>query len=84
MPHKRSVSDNRYTYIYITASYRISEHLIEVFVSMMRAVYGLPAKFVRYMGFVWAGGRNNTNALPITWQSWIVFRQSCSFISVVT
>ena len=50
---------------------------------MIHAVYGLPAKCVRYMGLVWAEGINNTHTLPITRQLWAVFLLSGSFISVL-
>ena len=41
---------------------------------MIQTVYGLPAKFVGYMGLPWAERRNNTHSLPITRQLWVVFR----------
>ena len=39
---------------YISATYKISEHLIGVIVTVIRAVYRLPAKCVGYMVLVWA------------------------------
>ena len=47
----------------------------------MRAVYGLPARCVGYMGLVWAERKNNTHTLPITRQLWVVFLQAGSFMS---
>ena len=51
---------------------------------MIQAVYGLPAKCVGYMDFVWAERRNNTHTLSITRQFWVVFLQLGSFISVLS
>ena len=48
----------------------------------MQAVYGLPAKSVGYMSFVWAERRYNTETLRIARQLWVIFLLSGSFISV--
>ena len=68
----------------MTATYKISEHLIGVTAAVIRAVYGLPAKFVGYIGLLWAKEINNTHTLSITQQLWVVFLQSRSFISVLS
>ena len=52
--------------------------------AVIRAVYGLPAKCVGYMGLVWADIRNDTHTLPITRQLWAIFQQSSSFMSVLS
>ena len=38
----------------------MSEHWVGVIVAVIRAVYGLPAKYVGYMGLVWAELGNNS------------------------
>ena len=56
----------------------MTELQIEVIVAMIRAVYGLPAKCVGYMGLVRAEERNNTHTLPVTLQLRVVFLRPCS------
>ena len=53
-------------------------------VSVIQAVYGLPAICVGYMDllYICVEIRNSTYTLPITRQLWIVFLQSGSFKSV--
>ena len=62
----------------------MSEYKTGVIVAVIRAVYGLPAKCVGYMGLVWEERSNNTHTLPITRQLWVVSHQSGSFISVLS
>ena len=50
---------------------------------MKLAVNGIPAKYVAYMGIVWAERRNSTHTLPITLQLWAVFLKSINFVSVL-
>ena len=52
--------------------------------AVIRAVYGLPAKCVGYIGLVWAEIRKNTDIFPITRKLRVVFLQSASFISVLS
>ena len=51
---------------------------------MIQAVYELPAKYVGYIGLIWADRRNNTHLLPITRQSWVVFALSVRIIIVLS
>ena len=52
--------------------------------TVIRAVYGLPAKYERYMGLEWPERRNSTHTLAITRQLWVVFLQSGSCIGVLS
>ena len=69
--------------LHIAATYNISDHYIVLIVSVIRAIYRLPAKCALYVGLLWAESSYNTHTQPFTLKLWVVFLQSGSFISVL-